>query len=186
MAQNTSISARIASQTGISSAAIRIVAFAGLTALSAQVVIPHQPVPFTLQTFAVLLSGAMLGRGEGALSQLLYLACGSLGLPVYAGWGAGFSTLIGPTGGYLLAFPVAAYVIGWFNPSGSYFRLLLSMVVGLFIIFSLGTLQLYFLYYHDFSAAFSSGFLIFTWWDALKILAASGIARTLRPYMNRK
>lgn len=186
MEQNQLLSTQIASQSRLSAAALRIVAFTGLTSLAAQVVIPHQPVPFTLQTFAVLLAGAMLGRGEGALSQILYLACGSLGLPVFAQWGSGMSQLIGPTGGYLIAFPIAAFVVGWFNASGNYLRLLFSMAVGLFIIFSLGTLQLYFLYYHDLSSAISSGFLIFTWWDAAKIIAASGIAKTLKPYLIRK
>jgi len=81
------------------------------TALAAQVRIPlpFSPVPITLQTFAVLLGGALLGPWAGAGAQALYLTCGALGIPVFA---ASLSGLGGPTTGYLLAFPLAALVTG--------------------------------------------------------------------------
>ncbi|MGQ9584721.1 MAG: biotin transporter BioY [Anaerolineae bacterium] len=94
--------------------------FGALTALAARVVvpIPGTPVPLTLQVLAVLLAGLVLGGERGALSQLLYLGAGLMGLPVFAS-GVGPATLFGPTGGYLLAFPVAAFVAGrlshWLN-----------------------------------------------------------------------
>ena len=76
-----------------------IVTFAALTAIGARVEIPHYPVPFTLQTFFVLLGGAFLGVRNGAVSQLLYLAIGALGLPVFSGGGFGIAKIIGLTGG---------------------------------------------------------------------------------------
>jgi biotin transport system substrate-specific component len=81
------------------------------TALAAQVRIPlpFSPVPITLQTFAVLLSGALLGPWAGAGAQALYLLCGAVGLPLFAATVAGLG---GPTTGYLLAFPLAAFVAG--------------------------------------------------------------------------
>lgn len=90
-----------------------VVVAAGLTALSARVAVPLPGVaiPFTLQPVAVLLSGLLLGARGGALAQLSYLAAGAAGLPVFAA-GGGAAYLLGPTGGYLLAFPVAAAAAG--------------------------------------------------------------------------
>ncbi|MFQ5890647.1 MAG: biotin transporter BioY [Gemmatimonadota bacterium] len=89
--------------------------FALLTALAARVAVPlpGTPVPFTLQVVAVLLSGFLLGPRLGAASQALYLALGMGGLPVFAA-GGGAAYLLGPTGGYLLAFPAASAIAGWF------------------------------------------------------------------------
>lgn len=70
------------------------------------------PVPITLQTFGVLLAGAVLGARRGFLAVLLYLVLGAAGLPVYAGGGSGLGTFSGPTGGYLISFPVAAALTG--------------------------------------------------------------------------
>jgi biotin transport system substrate-specific component len=162
--------------------ALWIAGFSILTAVAAQIVIPHSPVPYTLQTFVVLLSGAMLGRRNGAVSQALYLALGMIGLPAFSGWGFGMARLLGPTGGYLLAFPVAAFVVGYLvREQRSFAWMLLSMFLGLAVIFSLGTLQLQFVYYHDWSLAFANGFLIFSWWDVVKLVSAAGIASRLSP-----
>jgi biotin transport system substrate-specific component len=162
--------------------ALWIVGFSILTAVAAQIVIPHSPVPYTLQTFVVLLSGAMLGRRNGALSQALYLGLGLAGLPAFTGWGFGLARVLGPTGGYLLAFPVAAFVVGYLvRERRTFLWMLLSMFLGLAVIFSLGTLQLQFVYYHDWALAFSNGFLIFSWWDVVKLVSAAGIASRLAP-----
>lgn len=153
-----------------------IVGFAALTALGARVEIPHQPVPFTLQTMMVLLAGAFLGPRNGAISQLLYIGAGATGLPVFAGGGLGLVHLFGPTGGYLLAFPAAAAVAGYLvTRHRSLLWTVLSMTAGLLVIFTAGTIQLYAVYIREFSAAMSAGFLIFSWWDMLKLGAASMI-----------
>lgn len=94
---------------------VRLAAVAGfalLMALCAQVAVPMVPVPMTLQTFAVLLAGAVLGGGWGAAAVLLYLALAALGLPVLAEGGSGLERFTGPTAGYLFAFPLAAWVAG--------------------------------------------------------------------------
>jgi biotin transport system substrate-specific component len=158
-----------------------VVAFAGLTFIGAKIEIPTQPVPYTLQTLFVLLSGAFLGPYLGALSQILYLALGSSGLPVFAGPVAGVSKLIGPTGGYLLAFPVSAFVVGYLlRFRDSLLWIIFSMTVGLTIIFALGTLHLNFVLIHNFKEAVKSGFLIFTFWDAVKLFAAVSIYKTFK------
>ncbi|HLD87482.1 MAG TPA: biotin transporter BioY [Candidatus Nanoarchaeia archaeon] len=89
--------------------------FAALTAAVApfKIPLPFTPVPITLQTLAVLLSGAMLGPLYGAISMALYLIVGALGLPVFAGGSSGIGAILGPTGGYLLSYPVAAFAVGF-------------------------------------------------------------------------
>ena len=91
-----------------------VVGFALLTALAAQVVVllPFTPVPITGQTFAVLLAGAALGANLGALSMALYVALGALGLPFYAEGTSGWEVVRGATGGYLVGFIVAAWLVG--------------------------------------------------------------------------
>ena len=92
-----------------------VIGFALLTALAAQIVIPlpFTPVPITGQTFTVLLAGAALGANAGAASQALYVLLGVVGLPFYAGGTSGWTVVQGATGGYLIGFIVAAWVIGY-------------------------------------------------------------------------
>jgi biotin transport system substrate-specific component len=153
-----------------------IVFFAALTAAGAQVQIPHQPVPFTLQTFFVLLSAAFLGSRNGSASQLLYLGVGLIGAPIFTAGGFGAARLFGPTGGYLLSFPIAALLIGYLiRLRDGFVWTLIAMFLGLVVVFTLGTSFLNLFYLHDFKQAFVGGFLIFSWWDVLKLFAAAGI-----------
>jgi biotin transport system substrate-specific component len=159
-----------------------IVAFAVMTAVGARIEIPHQPVPFTLQTFFVLLAGAFLGVRNGVLSQILYLVMGVAGLPVFTFGGLGLAKLLGPTGGYLLSFPIAAFVVATMihtarksSSPADFPWILFSMFVGLLLVFSAGTLQLYLVSLHNWGEAFRMGFLVFSWWDFMKLLAAATI-----------
>lgn len=153
-----------------------ITAFAVLTAIGAQIEIPHYPVPFTLQTFFVLLSGAFLGSRNGFLSQVLYLSIGALGLPVFSGGAFGLVKIFGFTGGYLLSFPIAAAIVGYMvSLRRGYGWTLFSMFVALLAVFTCGTLYLNYVSIHDLSQAFAGGFLIFSWWDILKLSAAAAI-----------
>ena len=95
-----------------------VIGFSLLTALAAQVVIPIGPIPITGQTFAVLLTGALLGSRLGAMAMIAYLVEGAGGLPFFSGGHGGLLHLMGPTGGYLIAFPAAAYVTGAFAEHG--------------------------------------------------------------------
>jgi biotin transport system substrate-specific component len=153
-----------------------IVTFAILTAIAAQIEIPLTPVPLTLQTFFVLLSGAFLGRTNGFLSMSLYLILGISGLPVFAGGGFGLHSLLGPTGGYLLAFPFAAFTIGYLlSLRKTRVFVVLAMTAGLVVIFALGTLQLNLVYFHNWSESAKAGLLAFSAWDLVKLVAASSI-----------
>jgi len=96
---------------------VGVATFVILTAVSAKVKIPlpFTPVPITLQVFFVLLSGSVLGSNLGALSQGIYIFLGLIGLPVWSGEGSGWQYFFGPTGGYLVGFIAAAYVVGIFT-----------------------------------------------------------------------
>ncbi len=95
-----------------------VIGFSLVTALSAQIVVPLGPIPITGQTFAVLLTGALLGSRLGAMAMIAYLIEGASGLPFFAGGHGGLLHLMGPTGGYLIAFPAAAFITGAFAEHG--------------------------------------------------------------------
>lgn len=156
-----------------------IVSFSILTAISAQVSIPIKPVPFTLQTMVVLLAGAFLGAKNGAYSQVLYIFLGAIGLPIFAQTAdgtMGFARLIGPTGGYLLAFPAAAYLVGYLTEKNQkYLTVIISMFVAELLVIFVGTLYLYAAYLHNFVDAVKAGAAIFTVWMVVKVFAAAAI-----------
>lgn len=158
--------------------ALLVLTFSLVTALSAQIAIPlpFSPVPLTGQTFGVLLSGALLGPRLGALAMLLYLAEGGFGLPFFAGGTAGPAKLLGPTGGYLLSYPLAAWITGTLAVRGWDRRpatMLASMLLGSLAIFALGAVQLsHFVGAHN---AFWMGVLPFLPGDMLKALLAAGL-----------
>ena len=114
-----------------------------LTAAAAQISVhlPFTPVPFTLQPMVVLVGAAALGARLGAASQILYLLLGIAGLPVFAAspiLPQGVGRLLGPTGGYLIAYPLAAFVTGWLAERGfdrRYLTAIVAMVAGLCMLF---------------------------------------------------
>lgn len=115
-----------------------------MAALS-RITIPIQPVPVTGQTLGVLLTGIMLGRKRAVVAMITYIAMGIIGFPVFANGAFGMATLIGPTGGYLLGFIPAAYVMGYLGEKGWYKHILtalLSLIIGHMIVFSTGLLWL--------------------------------------------
>jgi biotin transport system substrate-specific component len=123
-----------------------VVLMATLTAAAAQVSVPlpFTPVPFTLQPMVVLLGGAALGARLGMASQVLYLAAGIAGLPVFAAsplLPQGALRLLGPTGGYLMSYPFAAFAAGWLAERGfdrRYLTSVIAMASGLAVIFACG------------------------------------------------
>ncbi len=157
-----------------------IAAFSILTFLAAQVEVPAQPVPFTLQTMLVLLSGAFLGSRNGAYSQIVYLVLGTIGLPVFAGFSFGIAKMFGPTGGYLLSFPFAAFLVGYvLEKKNGTLVLALSFVLGQLLILFVGTSYLALFMNGDFSKAFFSGAVIFSVWDIIKVSAAVSIYKAI-------
>lgn len=125
--------------------AAAVLAATAATAMAAQVSIPFEPIPFTLQPMVVLLGAAALGSRLGAWAQVLYLLAGVAGLPVFAASPAlapGLGRLLGPTGGFLLAYPVAAYLTGLLAErrfDRRYLTSFLAMLAGLAVVYAGGT-----------------------------------------------
>lgn len=163
----------------VSSEIFWILSFTILTAVAAQISIPVKPVPFTLQTLMVGLAGAFLGAKKGAYSQLIYLALGVIGLPVFAptpdGY-FGFASLFGPTGGYLLAFPVAAFLAGYIiEKNKNYFSVISAMIVTELVIILSGIVYLNVIFLHNWIEAIKSGAIIFSLWTVIKVFAGASI-----------
>lgn len=154
-----------------------ILTFIILTTLGAfvRIPLPFTPVPITLQTFFVLLSGACLGAGLGVSAQLSYIFLGVLGVPLFTGTGSGSLYLLGPTAGYLLGFVLAALFIGRFV---RYSQNNLWAVFGLFlaadlILLTSGMIWLGFLLGYNFKKALFIGFMPFLPGDLLKAYLAA-------------
>lgn len=156
--------------------ALLVVAFSLLTASSAQVVIPLPFVPITGQTFAVLLTGALLGPRLGALAMLLYLTEGCMGLPFFHAGTSGVGVMGGLTGGYLLSYPLAAALIGWLAERGwdrKPLTMLAAMLLSSLLIFACGWSWLS--RFIGPAAAWIHGVLPFLAGDAVKALLAAGL-----------
>jgi biotin transport system substrate-specific component len=160
-----------------------------LTAAASQVSVPvwFSPVPFTLQPVVVLLGGAVLGPWLGATSQFLYLAAGLSGLPVFAASAVlpqGPARLLGPTGGYLMAYPLAAFVSGWLASRGfdrRYLTSAASMTAGLAVVYAGGVTWLAtFMPVDDrIGGALAAGLVPFVLADLAKILVAAAVLPTM-------
>ncbi len=159
---------------------VTIALFSALTAIGAYIYIPlpFSEVPITLQTMFTYLAGAVLGGYFGALSQMIYLLIGVVGLPIFAGGGSGLSVLIGPSGGYLIGFIIAAFVIGELKKlKKGFVWLFIYMVVGNIIIYILGVVQLMNWTRISLNQAIVIGVLPFIFGDIIKILLATYITQ---------
>jgi biotin transport system substrate-specific component len=151
-----------------------------LTAVCAQISIPipGDPVPITGQTFAVLLTGAALGARRGALGQLLYVGLGVMGLPFYADGESGPSVLFGATGGYLLGFILAAWVVGRLAEARldrSPLKALPLFTIGSLLIFAIGVPWLAVSADLSVLRAVELGFVPFVPGGIVKALVAAGL-----------
>jgi len=163
--------------------------FGALTAVGAYIIIPLPPVPITLQTLFLGLAGTLLGGRLGALSQVVYLLLGIIGLPVFAGGKAGIGVLFGPTGGYLFGFVVAAFVIGQLaslRKRPGFAWLCFSLVAGTIVVYALGVLQLGLVARFALKKALAVGVLPFLAGDLLKIVLTAWIALKLRDHLPGK
>lgn len=156
--------------------------FAAITAICAQISITFvPPVPFTLQTLAVALAAVILGR-YGGLAILLYLIIGIIGVPVFSKFAAGFPVIVGPTGGFLIGFTLAAFVMGFLMEriKPSFVKALLINVLGLVIVYAIGVTQLKFIAHLSFPKAMALGMTPFLLGDLIKIAIASYLGILVR------
>lgn len=154
---------------------IGIVIFIILTAIGAYIYLPlpFTPVPITLQTFFVILSGACLGAWGGFSSQLGYLFLGIVGMPVFSGGRGGIIHLLGPTGGYLWGFLFSSWLVGkllFYRKKQRVFFLFISFSLGILTIYLFGLIQLKFFIKKDFLTLLNYGVFPFLIPDLIKIL----------------
>src|SRR3989442_9049095 len=167
--------------------AVAFVAVLPAIAAKVSIPLPFTPVPFTFQPMIVLLGGAALGARLGASSQALYLLLGIAGLPVFAASATlppGAARLLGPTGGYLMSYPLAAFVAGWLAERGfdrRYLSAVVAMAAGLAVVFACGLVWLAVVAQPSIGIgdALAAGFFPFVLADALKVLAAGTVLPAL-------
>ena len=159
--------------------------FAALTAVGAFLKIPLPPVPFTLQIFIVIFSGLLLGSRLGFASQVIYIAIGLVGIPIFAN-GGGIQYIFNPTFGYLIGFAAAAFVVGAITERLSkptFVMYFISSLVGLLLCYAIGVSYLYVILKYvnhvttTASGAIMNGFIVFLPWDIVKIAVASWMAK---------
>lgn len=148
-----------------------IALFVAITVICAQIAIPLPGgVPFTLQTWAILLAGVLLGPKKAALMAVAYLLLGAVGAPVFANFSGGFFRIVGPTGGFLLSFPVMAYIAGMGAEKNKAGVMLSGLVVGAIINFICGMLFFMLVVSAGVEAAFGATVLPFIPSSAIQII----------------
>ncbi len=159
-------------------------AFACLTGMGAfaRVYIPGYAVPFTLQTFTVLMAGMVLGKYWGGISQVLYVGLAMIGIP-WTTAGGGVEVVFGATGGYLLGFILAAFAIGYLTDKAPKYRNMKYqvpiMTLGMALIYIPGVLVLSMVTGMTLGAAAFAGFAVFIVWDIVKLVIAGAAGKAL-------
>jgi biotin transport system substrate-specific component len=174
---------------------IQVAFFSALTAVGAWIAfpMPFSPVPVVLANLFVLLSGVVLGKWLGALSQIVYILMGVIGIPVFAKFTAGPEVLVGPTGGYLIGYVIAAFTVGLLmellaGKVPEVAQIAVSLTVGALLIYVPGVLWLAENLEISLHAALVAGFYPFLPGDALKVVAATVLSVSLMvqlPHMRR-
>ena len=161
---------------------------AALTAASAFIIIPIGEVPVVLYNFFILMMGLLLGSRWGAASIAVYLLAGGLGLPVFAGGKGGIAILLGPTGGYLIGFLPAVFIIGFisekFKQRFSYD--IIAMLCGTAVIYACGVIQLKIVLGKTWMVTMALGVFPFIIFDMIKVVAAAVTAKAVRPIIMNK
>lgn len=150
--------------------------------------LPFSPVPITGQTLALMLSGSLLDPITAFLSMAIYLALGAIGIPVFAGFHGGIGILLGPTGGYLLAMPIASFVTSTILKAEkiSFLKLIISNIIGgIVIVYLLGVLQLSIVAQLNLKKAVLLGALPYIPGDFIKVLLSSYLALKLMPILKK-
>lgn len=162
--------------------------FAALTAVLSQVVIPIQPVPINLATFSVFLAGALLGGKLGAVSQGVYVLLGAVGVPVFTMFRGGVGVLVGPTGGYIIGYVLAAGLIGFIAEryGNKIYVLLLAMFAGFLAYMATGTCWYMFCMKTRLVEALMACVVPFLFFDVLKMIAAAVLTRCLKPILQKQ
>lgn len=162
--------------------------FTALTAISAFISLPLGPVAITMQSLFVLLSGLILGPKLGALSQVIYIILGLIGLPIFSGFTGGLQSFLKPSFGFIIGFVFAAYIVGKISDSKnglSLKRIVLATLTGSLVIYIFGLPYMYYILNIvmgqslSFKAIFNMGFLLFLPGDFIKLILSSILGKKL-------
>lgn len=168
--------------------------FTGLTAIGAFISIPVGPVPISLQSLFVILSGLILGGKLGALSQIVYIFLGLIGLPIFAGFTGGPQTVMKPSFGFIIGFIFAAYIVGIIVHSGhgvSSKKIWIGSLVGTIVVYLFGLPYMYYMLNIvmgqglSFEVIVQMGCLLFLPGDFIKFIIASLVAIKILPILNK-
>lgn len=174
---------------------ILVALFAALTAVGAFIRIPIGPVPITLQAIFTLLAGLMLGARVGAMSQLIYVLLGLVGLPIFSDGTGGLTHIISPSFGYLIGFIISAFVIGKIvehSEKITFVKMFSACILGIIIIYLIGIPYLYIILKNvlvknvTFGYVLKIGFLVFVPGDLLKAVVASLLAVKVVPILRKQ
>ena len=162
--------------------------FAAMTAVLSQISIPlPNGIPLTLQLLAVFLCGVILGAKKGFISTLVYVVLGAIGLPVFAGFTGGFQYIVGYSGGFIISFPLVAFIIGFVSEkTDNMVLILLSTILGLIVSYTIGTLVFSLVTNTSISASLAACVIPFIFTDLLKCFIATVIGLKLKENISIK
>jgi len=166
---------------------VQIGMFAALTAVGAFISIPVGPVPITLQSFFVLLSGILLGSKKAILSQVVYVFLGLIGLPIFAGFTGGLQTIVKPSFGFLIGYIVVAFIVGRISERDHTIKgLSLAVVAGTLTLYAIGIPYMYYILNimlvknFSFIQILNMGMIMFIPGDTLKAIIAVMIGKRMK------
>lgn len=163
--------------------------FTAITAVAAQLIVPlgFTPVPFSLALVAIFLTGAVLDKKTAFISQVVYVLLGTVGAPVFAGFTGGMHKIAGPTGGYIIAYPLMAVLIAFILEKWGrgFWKYCVAMLVALFVCYTLGTIQLLLITKADLLAGLSMAVIPFVPFDLVKIVLSASMAAALQRALSK-
>lgn len=164
----------------------KIAILTAITAVMAQISIPMPVgVPMTMQTFAVILTAIILGARNGMISMIIYLLLGMVGVPVFANFGGGLYYFVGPTGGFLVSFPIMAWIIGWGTEHKKQRGMFwVMLVIGTSVNFIVGALYYKFVMECSLMTAVTASVLPFIPMTVVKTVGAAVLGLKLRKRLN--
>lgn len=161
--------------------------FSSITAILAQISIPLLEVSFTMQVFIVSLCGLVLGKRLGFISQIIYILLGTIGLPVFTNFRGGIGMLLGPTGGFILSFPIIAFIVGYFSEKfKSILVVMFGMISSLLISYIIGTIQFCLVTNSDFIKGITVCVVPFIILDIIKLSLSIVVSKGISKRINLK
>ena len=163
-----------------------IAIFTALTAVLSPLAIPMPyGVPMTLQSFMIPFAAVVLGAKRGAITAIAYLLLGAMGLPIFSNFGGGLAWLVGPTGGFLFAFPFYALLAGWGTDRNRWYWLAGSLLIGVILLYGMGMAQFSLVTGRSLAESFALAVLPFLPTEAIKVVLVWILGRNVRAALEK-